>query len=148
MFYGFILSLLNRNLPVRANNFRRRHFAVPIIAFCYSIPLCYCSVIFNARKPRARRKGIITNFCNTVADCHVRKACAIIEGILADARHAVGDGNGCKFRTALKAERPMFVTLLPIITLVRTLHQEKASSPILVTVFGIVILIIFLLLKA
>ena len=35
----------------------------------------------------------------------------------------------------------MFVTLLPIVTLVSPLQPEKASCPMLVTLFGIVTLV-------
>ncbi len=37
-----------------------------------------------------------------------------------------------------KADSPMLVTLLPMITDVRPLHQQKASYPMLVTLLGIV----------
>ena len=92
MFYGFILSLLNRDRPVRANNLTRtRHAVFPIIAFRYGVPLPHRSVKSNARKSGATIEGPIAYARHAAPDCHASKSGAIIEGILADAHHTVTD---------------------------------------------------------
>ena len=87
----FIFCFLDIYRPVRADNLCRRHVVFPIIAFRYSVPLCFCSFKSNARKTGAFREGRIADARHSFADCHARKTGAFIEGTSADARHAAPD---------------------------------------------------------
>ena len=105
LFYGFILSLLNRNRPVRATNLRRRYVVFPIRAFRYGVPLLYRSVKFNARKPGAIKEGIRVDARHTVGYCYARKSFATIEGSRTDARHAAPDCYACKAGALIEGKR-------------------------------------------
>ena len=95
LFYGFILSLINPDRPVRAINIRRRHAVFPINVFRYGVPLCFCSVKSNAPKPGATREGILAYARHATAYCHAPKPGAIIEGIRRNCLYSIRDCNGC-----------------------------------------------------
>ena len=65
--------------------------AIPTTAFIYSVPLCFCSVKSNARKPCAITEDSIANTRHAVGDNYARESCASLKGIMADACHTVGD---------------------------------------------------------
>ena len=69
----------------------------PALGYCH-IPLVFRTAVFDARKARAIREGIIADARDTKADFDARKALATREGIRADARDAVGNGNARKAR--------------------------------------------------